>query len=205
MFTAPYVAKMGGKVFAMDPDPKAAAQAYWNVQANPKLAQMTTVLPLCISDKPGTLTMRGSQGSSMSSIVDSDAIKAEVGKAKDTMQWTVDCVRLDAFVEANGLNPKNLVMKIDTEGAERQILVSHKDWFIKNKPPMLLSMHAFAYPDNTDGGDEALMEVIFSYPTVLLSDGSEFDRRAFSLRVWCRLCALILADFPISKADLETL
>jgi hypothetical protein len=86
------------------------------VAANPALAAKITVLNLCISDKAGTLTMRGVPGSSMSQIA-GVAEDAKAAKDKKREEWSVDCVTLPQFVESIGADPKNLVLKVDTEGA----------------------------------------------------------------------------------------
>jgi hypothetical protein len=40
------------------------------------------------------------------------------------------------------------LLQIDTEGAEKLILPAIEPWLNQHRPPLLLSMHAFAYPDD---------------------------------------------------------
>ena len=41
------------QVYALEPDPTAYQQVYWNVKANPHIAAKVTVLNLCISNTTG--------------------------------------------------------------------------------------------------------------------------------------------------------
>lgn len=52
---------------------------------------------------------------------------------------------LDDFVTAHSIDPSNLVIKIDTEGAERDILRQLAPWLERHRPSILLSWHVFAY------------------------------------------------------------
>ena len=141
-----FSAQYAGRVFALEPDYGAYQELYHNVALNPEVAAKTTVMSFCISDKAGTLTMHGTPGSSMSTVLkETDKQKAD----KHRTEWTVECMTLDKFVEAQGIDPTNLVLKVDTEGAEKDILRQLKPWIAKYKPSMLLSMHAFAYPDDS--------------------------------------------------------
>lgn len=47
---------------------------------------------------------------------------------------------LPSSPRAQGIDPSKLVLKIDTEGAEKDILLQLKPWIEKYKPSMLLSM-----------------------------------------------------------------
>ena len=91
LFAAPYAAHVWG----LEPDHQAYRELYYNVKANPQLADKVTTLPLCISNKPGTLTMHGVAGSSMSTLMnETDKQKASKGRS----EWTVECTTLDQFV-----------------------------------------------------------------------------------------------------------
>ena len=92
---------------------------------------------------------------------------------------------LEAFVKENDIDPTNLVIKIDTEGAERDILRQAAAWIRKYRPTLLLSWHVFAYPDD-HAAHEELVELVFGYKHVLWPNGHEVDKGAFSLPGWCR-------------------
>ena len=64
LFSTPYA----GKVYALEPDPLAYKQVYWNVKANPHIAAKVTVQNLCISNSSGKISMWGVQGDSMSTL-----------------------------------------------------------------------------------------------------------------------------------------
>ena len=56
-----------------------------------------------------------------------------------------------------------------------------------------MSIHAFLYMEDTVK-HEALKAAMFTYKHFLMADGDEPRREAFSVPVWCRLCAVILTD-----------
>ena len=133
LFAAPYA----NKVYGMEPDFRAFSELYWNVHSNDHLADKITVVPLCISDAPGTLTMHGQPGSSMSTLMEeTDKQKKIAGRT----EWTVECMTLDTFITQNKIDANKLVLKMDTEGAERDILRQLRPFIAKYKPSMLLSM-----------------------------------------------------------------
>ena len=52
----------------------------------------------------------------------------------------MDCMTLPDFLATQGVDARNLVLKVDTEGAERDIIIGLKNWIAEFKPSMLLSM-----------------------------------------------------------------
>jgi FkbM family methyltransferase len=183
-------AKYADAVYAMEPDFMAYQEAYWNVKLNPDRAAKIDLRNLCISDAPGSLTMYGAPGASMSSMHPTENQKALPGFTS----WTIDCMTLDAFVGNQGIDPASIALiKMDTEGHERALLKQLQPWLLKHKPTMLLSMHAYTFPDDTVA-HEQIKKLIFSYKTALLSDGRKLDPATFSVAGWCRLCALVLTE-----------
>ena len=163
LFAAPYATK----VYGMEPDYRAFQELYHNVHANPHLEDKITVLQLCISDKAGVLKMHGQPGSSMSTLMEETEKQKKIS---GRTEWEVQCMTLEEFIAANRIDANKLVLKIDTEGAERDILRQLRPFIAKYKPSMLLSMHAFAYPDDNVTHAE-LQEIILSYKTVLFPNG----------------------------------
>ena len=64
----------------------------------------------------------------------------KAAKNSQREEWTVDCMTLPDFLATQGVDARNLVLKVDTEGAERDIIIGLKDWIAQYKPSMLLSM-----------------------------------------------------------------
>ena len=94
MFATPYAAR----VYALEPDPTAYKNVYWNVKANPHIAAKVTVKNLCISNASGSLTMSGVPGDSMSQI---QLVQHNNNKnnKKDFSVWQIKCTTLDQFVK----------------------------------------------------------------------------------------------------------
>lgn len=53
----------------------------------------------------------------------------------------IETMKLDTFISLNNINDVGLI-KIDTEGAEMKIISSSKDYILKNKPTLYVSIHA---------------------------------------------------------------
>ena len=185
LFAAPYASH----VYALEPDTSAYRELFWNVRANPAIAARTTVMNLCISNSSAPLTMHGVPGSSMSAISHVKELSHHQ-KEKGFVTWEVQCMTLDAFVEKHKIDPHNLVIKIDTEGAERDILQQLGPWIKKYRPTLLLSWHVFAYKTDFDA-HKALKEITFGYKHVLWPNGHEVDTAAISLPSWCSTCAMV--------------
>lgn len=100
LFAAPY----SDRVYAMEPDPSAFAEAYHNVQLNPAIAAKTKVQNLCISDKLAAVQMYGSPGDSMSTLFQAEKQADKSGYKT----WTVECTTLDKFTAAEGITPADI-------------------------------------------------------------------------------------------------
>jgi FkbM family methyltransferase len=187
--TVLYASKYAGQIYSLEPDPGAYRELYHNIHANPSIAAKTYVENLCISDSTKPLTMYGHQGNSMSSLFESNE------KDKPTrISWDVQCTTLDKFVESHDIEPASIgLIKVDTEGAEARIFKQLRPWILKHKPTMLLSIHVFQYPDDHEM-HAMLQEIIMTYKNLVWPNGESFDRKAFTVGGWCRLCAMILTD-----------
>jgi len=196
LFSTPYAAK----VYALEPDLAAFQQVYWNVKANPHIAPKVSVQNLCISNQSGVLKMQGVPGDSMSTLFTVQTSTDRKDKPAGWSEWEVRCTTLDQFVKDNNIDASKLVLKIDTEGAERDIIIQLAPFIARYKPSMLLSFHAFQYPDDHES-HRKIKEIMMTYKTAMLPRGETFQWSAFSVGGWCRLCAMMLSDDPITSAE----
>jgi len=194
--TALFAAKYADKVYAIEPDPAAYREAHHNIELNPALSAKIDKRRMCISDKPGQLTLYGAPGDSMSSTFKGN--EASQGR-KGYTSWTVDCTTLDVFIEGEGIDTDEIALiKVDTEGHESPIMWQLRDWF-KAHPNVVinLSVHAFLYQEDTPANKQLkqrLQDVILDFKTVLFTSGEVVDKKAFDVGGWCYLCSLILTN-----------
>lgn len=109
--TVLFAAHYADKVYALEPDPAAYREAHHNIELNPALSAKIDKRRVCISNKAGELTMYGSPGDSMSSSFPG----INPTQRKGYTQWTVNCVTLDHFIEAEGIDTEEIALiKVDT-------------------------------------------------------------------------------------------
>jgi FkbM family methyltransferase len=206
--TVLFASQYAEKIYALEPDPAAHREAYHNIHLNPAKAAKIDLRRLCISDKPGQLTLYGSPGDSMSS---SFPDRNGGANRKDYQSWNVECTTLDTFIESEGINTDDIALiKVDTEGHESPIMWQLKDWFKAHpKITVALSVHAFQYPDLNNPKhaelQERLRQVIVSFKHVILThNGEVVDKNAFSVGGYCYLCGLILTNQDPSELGVSS-
>ncbi|NVO55700.1 FkbM family methyltransferase [Rhodobacteraceae bacterium B1Z28] len=129
--TVLYGARKARQVWCFEPDPTAFRYLAWNIDLND--IHNVSAFGVALSDKFGVARMasvRGEPGDSTSSLLHdgthgSDAL---------TIAW-------DQFEVANDLSGVSLV-KMDIEGAEYFVLPTLIAWLKKQRPTLLLSLHA---------------------------------------------------------------
>lgn len=127
-------ASHGATVLAFEPDPVSRNELEENIAANPGIA--VTVVPAALSNRSGErqLTAPYTLGDSMGSIVRRSRAKpghrATVVRVDDVRGW---------LPEFDGAR----LVKIDTEGAEYQIVPAMREWLTLNGPDLMLSLHTY--------------------------------------------------------------
>lgn len=202
--TALFASTYARQVYAMEPDPGAYYELYWNVKMNPAIAAKAETQQLCISDAAGVLEMHGELGSSMSTLLEYPGA-ADHRKNNNTnyADFKVECMTLQTFLEAKGVDIKDVgLIKMDTEGGEVKILPQLKPWLALHKPNILLSLHAFLFKTDT-AAHEAIKGVIQMYAHPVWLDGRPVDKANINVASDCYLCAMLLTDTPVSGEDIQ--
>ncbi len=111
--TALYAAHRGKVVHAFEPDPIAFAELSRNLRANPTITNVQLV-NACVSVDTGRvrLSVRGTPGNSMSSLLCSDSA---------TACWDVASIQLDEFIRRNDICDP-IFIKMDIEGHEYDLI-----------------------------------------------------------------------------------
>lgn len=130
--TVLYGAQIAKKVYAIEPDPIAYKELEKNISLNPELKEKIELHEKCINThsekvKFGSMSMGGD---ATSSLLFSDS------KTK----WIVDGITFDEFIKVNKINDCNFV-KMDIEGGEEVILPTMKNYLMRKKPTLYLSIH----------------------------------------------------------------
>lgn len=202
--TAIFASQYARATYALEPDPGAYGELYWNVHMNPHVKSRTKVFPLCISDAAGFLEMHGQLGSSMSTLLSYPGAE-DHRKNNDSgyADFQVQCMTLPNFLEEQGIDARDIALiKMDTEGGEVKVLPQLKPWIAKYKPNILLSLHAFLFQKDTVA-HEAIKSVIQLYDNPVWLDGRPVDKANIKVNEACYLCAMLLTDAVITPDDLN--
>ncbi len=129
--TVLYAARKARHVWCFEPDPTAFRHLAWNLDLND--FRNVSAFGVALSDQFGVARMaslRGEPGDSTSSLLHDGAH----GTDALTIGW-------DQFEAVNDLSHVSLV-KMDIEGAEFFVLPTLLDWLKRQRPTLLLSLHA---------------------------------------------------------------
>jgi FkbM family methyltransferase len=121
------VAGPAGRVYALEPDPRAHARLLENVGLN-LWARNVAAHQLAVADAPGTSTLFVTPEALYSSLYH----QAHGGAAGEEVRVTT----LDAFAEEQGIGPVHFV-KCDVEGAEMAVLRGAERLLTREAPPVV--------------------------------------------------------------------
>jgi len=163
--TVLYGAHIAKKVYALEPDPIAFKELEKNVSLNPLLKEKIMLYNKCLYIKTekvnfGSMT-RG--GDSVSSLRYADS----------KTSWIVDGITFDDFIKENKINDCNFI-KIDIEGAEALVLPSMKNFLMKNKITLYLSMHPKFFNDPIED-TKKIIGVLKIYKNIYLDNGKKIE------------------------------
>lgn len=133
--TAFYCAQVARLSYAFEPDPVAFKELEQNFQANRERDWISrlTVYNAAIASASGTIQLgsREGGGDSMSSVLFSD----------EHTSWEVKAIRLQDFIKHNGLEDRELFIKMDIEGGEYDLIPTLKEVFLQENCHLYLSLH----------------------------------------------------------------
>lgn len=148
-------------VYAVEPDPVAFGVLKSNIGLNPDLKRKITLYHGAISDKTGpkNISSRFGFGDSMSSTIE-DYTSNSVSVAS---------LSFNDFIKKFRIKNCNFI-KIDTEGAETNILPSMNDFMKKYKPTIHLSLHPVHFR-HLDEDTHTIVRIITMYRHIYTSKG----------------------------------
>ena len=203
-----YAAGRAGLAFAFEPDPQAYRTLAENVALNPLLGTMRT-FPFAIASRHGQSRMgskAGQLGDSMSSLLFADS----------PSNWTAELRKIEEF-EGEWPPGARLFLKIDIEGGEYELLPHLRNFILRRRPTICLSLHPhfFMLPYMGSGrlrqliGETRLLINFRRFMTVFRHYTHLYDpaggrisrRRLWQRRTWRHLGGLVLSNTPIPFLD----
>ena len=161
--TVLYGAQIAKKTYAIEPDPFAYKELEKNVSLNPTLKEKIVLCEKCISVNSGKVNFgsRSKGGDSGSSLLISDS------KTK----WTVDGISFEEFIELNKINDCNFI-KMDIEGGEEIILPTMKNYLMREKPTLYLSIHPLFFK-NPEETTKEIFNILMIYKNLYIHKGKK--------------------------------
>lgn len=160
-----YGAHIAKKAYAVEPDPLAFKELEKNVSLNPALKEKIELHKKCINSYTGKVKFGSpSQGG--------DTISSlRFGDLKTS--WVVEGITFDDFIRENTITDCNFI-KMDIEGGEAIVLPTMKEYLIKNKPVLHLSMHPLFF-SNPKEDTEKIIDVLHIYNYLYLEGKNIID------------------------------
>jgi len=163
--TVLYGSQIAKHCFAIEPSPKAFNELKLNVELNPLFKDKITLINACINDKSGKVNLGNDFdfGNSISSLMIKDP--------KNSVE--VDAFSFDDFASNYDLSDCNFI-KIDIEGAECIVLPTMKEYLMKNKPTLHLSIHSFLF-NNLEEDSNKVIDVLKIYKNIFNHKGEKMS------------------------------
>lgn len=160
-----YGAHIAKKAYAIEPDPLAFKELEKNVSLNPTLKGKIELHEKCINVYTGKVKFGSpSQGG--------DTISSlRFGYSKNA--WVVEGITFYDFIRENTIADSNFI-KMDIEGGEAMVLPTMKEYLIKNKPVLYLSMHP-SFFSNPKQDTEKIIDVLNIYRYLYLEGKKIID------------------------------
>lgn len=182
----------GGRVVALEPDPRMAAELEENVRRN-RLAQVHTIRAAAF-DRRGTATLAG---------YDEDAGNWGVSRLQSApaslTTFTVECAPLDDLLDEMGIEDVPLV-KIDVEGAEQAVLRGMRAGLARGRyRRVLVELHPWEYADRAAAVREMVEEMqAFGFRGLLADSSPAAVRPALYGRGGLPSMVPFAADTPVA-------
>jgi FkbM family methyltransferase len=191
--TVLYGSQIAKKVYAIEPDPIAYKELEKNISLNPELKEKIELHEKCINTLSGKVKF-GSMlkgGDSMSSLLFTDS------KTK----WIVDGITFDEFIKINKVNDCNFI-KMDIEGAEEVILPTMKNYLMKKKPTLYLSIHPrfFKNPEITT---RKIFNDLLIYKNLYIHEGKKIGLEDMLSRSRLKSQYKLKASYGVVATDQE--
>ncbi len=181
-----YAAHRVKQVYSLEPDPVAFQELKANLLLNPQLP--ITAIPLALDAQNGRkpLYIRTFPGCSGSSLAHPGS-----GKSVNVSTSTIESL-LSKFKI-----PKVDFMKIDTEGAEFELIPAMRSFLSEHQPTLYLSLHAPLLPNFRPEWMERLIQSLECYRYFYFVYGKPFEPTLLMNSFWSEDCRAFVASNEI--------
>jgi len=163
--TVLYGAQIAKHSYAIEPDTEAFVELKENIELNPELENKITTYQGCINDKQGTVKLHAHPEKKWNS-----SLSSLVYYANSRVSKLVPSQTLESFVDLFKIQDFNFI-KIDTEGAERLIIPSSKEFLKKYKPTLHLSLHPNTFTEESHV--EGILDTLEIYKNIYNRDNTK--------------------------------
>lgn len=163
-----------GKVFSFEPTPVTREILEKTLKLN-KVTSTVTICSQAISDK----VAKSAFYISNDNLADNGNTLVNYRNDRQIKAIEVDLTTLDIFKSQHSI--KVDFLKIDTEGAELDVLKGAQKTFLEDKPKAILSLHPVPIKERGDSM-EAIYDRLISYKLKIIFEGREMSREEFCNR-----------------------
>ena len=156
-----YGAQLARHCWCIEPNPLVYRYLVENCVANPIIRDKVTRFEGCLWDHPGTLRLGAP--------VKPYGSAASLRKPEAATAWEVRAVTFEMFLEFYSIQDLNFI-KMDIEGAESVVLPQMAGYLRRERPTILVSVHAFDFQDRA-AELAAVIDSLDHYRHLYLRDG----------------------------------
>jgi len=161
-----YGAQLARHCYAIEPNPLTYRYLIENTQNNIEIRDKVTRFEGCISDRTGLIRLGAP--------VKPYGSAASILKPDSPVSWLVTAVTFEEFLHFFGASDVSFI-KMDIEGAESVVIPQMAEYLKRERPTILLSIHAFDFVD-VPSSLELIIDSLDHYKYIYLRDGTVADR-----------------------------
>jgi FkbM family methyltransferase len=180
-------AQLARHCYAIEPNPLVYRYLVENTLDNVAIRDRVTRFEGCIWDRNGTVRL--------SAPVKPFGSTASLQAGTACASWPVQAVTFESFLRFFGVTDLNFI-KMDIEGAESVVLPQMADYLRRERPTVLVSVHAFGFDDRR-AQVAGIVDALEHYRYLYLRDGTRVDpaflRRCEGMESPSAPCSDILA------------
>jgi FkbM family methyltransferase len=183
-----YGAQLARHCYAIEPNPLAYRYLVENTEGNNEIRDKVTRFEGCIWDHAGRMRLGAP--------VKPHGTAASLLKPDSLVSWLVTAVTLEDFLGFFGATDVNFI-KMDIEGAESVVIPQMAGYLARERPGILLSLHAFYFADRL-ATINRILDSLDHYRYLYLRDGTLADRselrRGVGMEDYTSRCSDIIAS-----------
>jgi len=183
-----YGAQLARHCYAIEPNPLAYRYLIENTESNTEIRDKVTRFEGCIWDRCARVRLGAP--------VKPYGSAASIFKPDSLVSWLVTAATFESLLGIFDATDVSFI-KMDIEGAESVVIPQMAGYLVRERPTILLSLHAFNFPDRFSSINR-IIDSLDHYRYIYLRDGSIADRgelrRAVGMEDHTSRCSDIVAS-----------